>query len=270
MNIASFHLLRKLAQEAVPAWVENTGVRGRKCHNINVIAFPPTLPSVLSLGADQVLAMNLYGPTGQQAPLTHCTLYKRSTRFMWKQGRRLRMVKDRMCGKRRNGRRWKLQEKAWKMSAVPEGQEIRKKKTKNKVEVQGQRERKHFNGFTSTHTFCSVGNVIQCDVCPYVPTHLRLEGHSERGWVGQDDISVCPLLAVVPSGRPHQQTGTTGSNGINLLSQREGKRKVIHSETYFVKLPLLAAFFQILHLCCGTDEDIFVTCLCFVYLQMFF
>lgn len=32
-------------------------------------------------------------------------------------------------------------------------------------------------------TLCSVGDVIQGDVCPHVSTHLHLEGHSERCWV---------------------------------------------------------------------------------------
>lgn len=36
--------------------------------------FSPPLPSVPSLGTDPVSTVNLYGPTGQQAPLTHYTL----------------------------------------------------------------------------------------------------------------------------------------------------------------------------------------------------
>ena len=46
----------------------------RKQHNINVIAFPPHCPLCQSLGADPVSTPNLYGPTGQQAPLTRYTL----------------------------------------------------------------------------------------------------------------------------------------------------------------------------------------------------
>lgn len=46
----------------------------RKQHNINVIAFPPHCPLCHSLSADPVSTLNLYGPTGQQAPLTHYTL----------------------------------------------------------------------------------------------------------------------------------------------------------------------------------------------------
>lgn len=148
---------------------------------------------------------------------------ERSTRFMWKQGRGVWMLKDRMCGKRRNGRRWKLEEKAWKMSTVPEGQE---QSGSARAKRDHREKEKNFNGFTSGHTFCSVGDIIQCNVCPHVSTHLRLEGHSERCWVGQDDISVCPLLPMVSSGRPHQQTGTTGSNRINLLRRRQ-KRETL-------------------------------------------
>lgn len=46
----------------------------RKQHNINVIAPPPPpLPPEPSLGADPVSTVHLYGPTGQQAPLSHYT-----------------------------------------------------------------------------------------------------------------------------------------------------------------------------------------------------
>lgn len=76
---------------------------------------------------------------------------------------------------------------------------------------------KNFQVFTSNYTLCSVGNVIQGDVCPHVSTHLGLKGHSEGYRAGHDDISVCPLSAMVSSGCPHQQTGTAGSNSKDLV-----------------------------------------------------
>lgn len=71
-------------------------------------------------------------------------------------------------------------------------------------------------GLTSNHTLCGVRDVIQGDVCPHVSTHLCLEAHSERCRVGQYDICVCPLVTMVSSGCPHQQTGATGSNSVDL------------------------------------------------------
>lgn len=79
-----------------------------------------------------------------------------------------------------------------------------------------ERKKKTLTSCTSYHTLCGVGYVIQGDVCPHVSTHLCLEGHSERCWVGQDDISVCPLVAMLSSGCPHQQTYTAGSDGVDL------------------------------------------------------
>lgn len=70
--------------------------------------------------------------------------------------------------------------------------------------------------FTFCSALCGVGDVVQGDVRPHVSAGLRLEGHSERSRVGQDDIGVFPLVAVVPSGCPHQQTGATGSNSEDL------------------------------------------------------
>lgn len=70
--------------------------------------------------------------------------------------------------------------------------------------------------FTSNHALFRVGDVVQGDVRPHVPAHLRLEGDSEGGRVGEDDIGVRPLAATVSSDCPHQQTGAAGSSGVDL------------------------------------------------------
>lgn len=71
-------------------------------------------------------------------------------------------------------------------------------------------------GFTSRHTLRRERDVVQGDICPHVSAYFCLEGHSERSGVGQDDICVRPLVTMVSCGCPHQQTGATGSNSIDL------------------------------------------------------
>lgn len=109
------------------------------------------------------------------------------------------------------------------MSTVLKGQEMRKKvETKWKCEGKKRLKTKREN-FTFHHTLCSVGDVIQGDVRPHVSTRFCLEGHSERCRVGQDDISVCPLVTMVSSGCPHQQTGATGPNSVDLARCQTNK-----------------------------------------------
>lgn len=106
------------------------------------------------------------------------------------------------------------------MSPVLKGQEMREKKQGTKCKGKKTSEKKeklYFLHFTFCHTLCSVGDVIQGDVGPHISPRLCLEGHSERCWVGQDDISVCPLVTMVSSGCPHQQTGATRSNRVDLV-----------------------------------------------------
>lgn len=73
--------------------------------------------------------------------------------------------------------------------------------------------------FTSNRALLRVGDVVQGDVRPHVPAHLRLEAHSEGGRVGEDGVSVGPLAAVVSSDGPHQQPGAAGPNGVDLMGR---------------------------------------------------
>lgn len=97
----------------------------------------------------------------------------------------------------KDGEPWRMW--AGKLAAAPKGQEV------GVIFI-----------FTSNHTLVRVGDVVQGDVRPHVPAHLRLEGHSEGGRVGEDDISVRPLAATVSSDCPHQQAGAAGPNGVDL------------------------------------------------------
>lgn len=127
------------------------------------------------------------------------------------------MLVERKCGKRGDERRWKLEDVPWKMcSGGWKDRKWRENKEPNGSTRTKRDHRQNF-GFTSHHTLRSVGDVIQGDVCPHVSTHLCLEGHSERRWVGQDDICVRPLATMVSRGCPHQQTGATGSNSVDLV-----------------------------------------------------
>ena len=99
-----------------------------------------------------------------------------------------------------------------------------RKKQESTNEAQGQKRR----NFTS-HTLRGVGDVIQGDVRPHVAARLCLEGHSERCRVRQDDISICPLVTVVSSGCPHQQTGATRSNSVDLVRCRKRHDIIIAS-----------------------------------------
>lgn len=67
------------------------------------------------------------------------------------------------------------------------------------------------------YAFGRVGDVVQGDVRPHVSAHFSLEGHPEGRRVGQDDIGVGPLVAVVTSGCPHQEAGAAGSGGVDLV-----------------------------------------------------
>lgn len=121
-----------------------------------------------------------------------------SAESLWK---RSWMMVDRKRGKKeetKDGELWRMW--AGNLAAAPKGQEM------GVIFI-----------FTSNHTLFRVGDVIQGDVRPHVPAHLRLEGHFEGGCVGEDDISVRPLAAMVSSDCPHQQTGAAGSNGVDLV-----------------------------------------------------
>lgn len=189
-------LRQKLSQRSCSGGNGERRVTRRKHHNISVIAFPILLPSELNVGTDQVHREFIwtYRATGSinslHASHIECLCWRTD------------YVEKEELGEGENG--WKWKDKKWTQETKLNG--------RTREETQP----------TSSHTFWRVGDVIQCHVCPYVSTHLRLEGHSKRRWVGQDNVSVPPPLAMVSSGCPHQQTGTTGSNRINLTrSKRE-------------------------------------------------
>lgn len=185
--------------------------------------FPP-LPSVLSLVSDPVFTVNLYGPAGQRAPLTHYTLPLGPYNLYGNGGQEHGSLEDRECGRGRKREKVKMGGKSVKneQSAGRAGNE--EKKTKSNWKCKGktttEKKRKQSNSFTSDHTLSGVRDVVQGDVCPYVSTHFCLEGHPEGCWVRQDDIRICPLVAVVSNGCPHQETGTTGTGSVDLQSRK--------------------------------------------------
>ncbi len=129
------------------------------------------------------------------------------------------MLVDRKCGKKGKREKVKIGGKGMKNehSAERTGNE---EKNRNQMEAQykgKKRLKTRRKNFTFYHTLCGVGDVIQGDVRPRVSTRLRLERHSERCRVGQDDISVCPLVTMVSSGGPHQQTGAAGPDSVDLV-----------------------------------------------------
>ena len=73
---------------------------------------------------------------------------------------------------------------------------------------------------TSCCALCGEREVVQSDVRPHVPPHLRLERDCELCWVGEDNVSVAPLVSMVTSSRPHQQTGATGTRSEDLERER--------------------------------------------------
>lgn len=177
---------------------------------------PPSLRSVPFLGTDPASTVNLYGSTRQRTPLTHYTSPEGSHHLFGDRAAEHECWRTGNVGKQETRQRWKLENAAWKICGAAE-------KTWNK-ETNGstgrERDRRLNFGFTSRHTLRCVRDVVQGDIRPHIPAYFCLEGHSERSWVGQDHICVCPLVTMVSCRCPHQQTGATGSNSVDLSGCR--------------------------------------------------
>lgn len=91
--------------------------------------FPP-LPSVLSLVSDPVFTVNLYGPAGQRAPLTHYTLPQGPYNLYGNGGEEHGSLEDRECGRGRKREKVKMGGKSVKneQSAGRAGNEEKKQK----------------------------------------------------------------------------------------------------------------------------------------------